>query len=247
LAYPYYLQVLEGNQRAYHETALARTAIYEYNTGNYADAIIHYLRLKDEASTPHRIYAAHLGLMRCHFLLENWANSLESAKVVYDNNLSEQSEKLEAQFCIGVSSARLEQYEEAIDPLNYVISKTSTVIASQAKYTLAEIDFKKGAYKASETHIRELLKMKPSYDYWIAKGLILQTRNLIQLEDLFQAEHTLNSVIRNYTNETDGIVDEANELMQEILQLKDKPKEIEDSGDYIIEMGDGIEEGGSNE
>ncbi len=246
-AYKYYLQVLDGNQRAYHETALARTANFEYNTGNYADAILHYSLLKDEASTPHRIYSAHLGLMRCHFLLENWANSLESAEVVYANGLAEQSEKLEAQFCRGISYARMGQYNEAIEPLKYVISKTSTVIGAQSKYTIAEISYLKGDYKSSETHVRELLKMKPGYDFWIAKALILQTRNLIMMEDLFQAEHTLNSVIRNYTNTTDGILDEANELMQELLQLKDKPKEVEEQGDYIIEMEEDTQEGGSND
>ncbi|GAA0873916.1 tetratricopeptide repeat protein [Wandonia haliotis] len=246
-AYTYYLRVLEGDQRAYHETALARAAVYEYNTGNYADAILHYSRLKEEASTPQRIYAAHLGLMRCHFYLENWANSYEAAKVVFENGLAEQSEKLEAQFSKGVSLARLERYDEALEPLNYVISKTSTVLAAQSKYTLAEIYYHKGEYKTSENHIRELLKMKPAYDYWIAKALILQTRNLIQVEDLFQAEHTLNSVINNYTNQTDGILDEANELMQELMQLKDKPKDLEEKGDYIIEMEENAQEGGQNE
>ena len=126
-------------------------------------------------------------------------------------------------------------------------TQTSTVISTQSKYTLAEIAYKKREYKQSETHVRELLKMKPSYGYWVAKALILQTRNLIQLEDLFQAEHTLNSVIRNYADQTDGILDEANELMQELMQLKDKPKSIEERGDYIIDMNEELQEGGSND
>lgn len=246
-AYPYYLQVLQGNQRGYFETALARTAIYEYNTGNYADAVMHYERLVEEASSPHRIYTAHLGLMRCHFLLENWANSLQSANHVYGNGLAEQSEKLEAQFCRGISLRKLNRLDEAFNPLEYVVKQTSTVIAAQSKFTIAEIYYLKGEYKTSEVHIRELLKMKPSYDYWLAKGLILQTRNLIKMEDFFQAEHTLNSVIRNYVNQTDGVLNEANELMQELQQLKDKPKSLEESGDRIIEMNEDTKKGGLND
>jgi tetratricopeptide (TPR) repeat protein len=127
------------------------------------------------------------------------------------------------------------------------VKQTSTVIAAQSKFTIAEIYYLKGEYKTSEVHIRELLKMKPSYDYWLAKGLILQTRNLIKMEDFFQAEHTLNSVIRNYVNQTDGVLNEANELMQELQQLKDKPKSLEESGDRIIEMNEDTKKGGLND
>jgi tetratricopeptide (TPR) repeat protein len=246
-AYPYYLQVINGNNVSYLETALARVSAYEYNTGSYLDASKHYAQLKNVATLPRRIYAAQLGLMRCHFLLENWNNSLEAAEYVFKSNLAEQSEKLEAQFCIGMSLKNTEKYDDAIEPLTNVISTTSTVLAAQAKYGIAEIFFLKKEYKMSETHIRELLKMKPSYDFWVAKALILQTRNLIQLNDLFQAEHTLNSVIRNYTNETDGILTEAKELMQELLQLKDVPKNINEPAEKIIELNENTEKGEQND
>ena len=68
--------------------------------------------------------------------------------------------------------------------------------------------------------------MKPSYNYWVAKGLILQTRNLIVKNDLVQAEYTLTSVKENYADPDDGILDEANELWDELMQLKNTPKNL---------------------
>ena len=71
-----------------------------------------------------------------------------------------------------------------------------------------------------------LTKMKPSYNYWVAKGLILQSKILIIKDDLFQAEETLNSIIDYYKVKDDGIVDEATAALNELMQLKNKEKEI---------------------
>jgi hypothetical protein len=73
----------------------------------------------------------------------------------------------------------------------------------------------------------------------VAKGLILQSRILIIQNDLFQAEQTLKSVIDHYPDEEDGILSEANELYDELMQLKNKPKAVEQPGETIIEVNEG--------
>jgi predicted Zn-dependent protease len=91
----------------------------------------------------------------------------------------------------------------------------------------------------ADAEIRALLKMKPAYNYWIAKGLILQTRVLIGKDDLFQAEQTLKSVIDNYPDKEDGILSEANELWDELMQLKNPPKAVEKEQETVIEVKEG--------
>jgi hypothetical protein len=81
--------------------------------------------------------------------------------------------------------------------------------------------------------------MKPTYNYWVAKGLILQTRVLITKDDLFQAEQTLRSVIDHYSNKDDGIILEAEELFNELMQLKSKPKAIDQEGETVIDVNEG--------
>ena len=62
--------------------------------------------------------------------------------------------------------------------------------------------------------------MKPSYNYWVAKALILQARIFILNNDLFQAEQTLKSVLEFYPDKDDGVLAEANNLFEELMQLK---------------------------
>ena len=78
-------------------------------------------------------------------------------------------------------------FEEAQVSLEWLVKNTTTAIGSEAKYTLATINFKQENYGQADIEIKSLLKMKPAYNYWVAKGLILQARIMIINEDLFQA------------------------------------------------------------
>ena len=83
------------------------------------------------------------------------------------------------------------------------------------------------------------MKNNASYDYWVAKALILQAKNSMGIEDYVQAEYTLNSVLNGYNIQDDGIIDEANEVMQILMGLKNKEKDLEDDSDNIIEINEG--------
>ncbi|MBU0488275.1 MAG: hypothetical protein KKA07_13335, partial [Bacteroidetes bacterium] len=69
---------------------------------------------------------------------------------------------------------------------------------AEARYEVAMIYFRQGLYKETEKIIFELINQIPSYDYWVAKGFILLSDNYLALGDVFQAKHTLRSIIGNY-------------------------------------------------
>jgi len=55
-----------------------------------------------------------------------------------------------------------------------------------------------------------------SYDYWVAKGFIVMAQAYEGKGDKFQAKSTLESVIDNYENTEDGILNEAKQLLEKI-------------------------------
>ena len=110
-------------------------------------------------------------------------------------------------------------------------------MGSEAQYTLAQIHFNQENLSDAKSEIDQLLKMKPSYDFWIAKGLILKSRILIKEGDLFQSEQNLKAVIEHYPNTEDGILEEANTLWEEIMLIKNTPiEEQEDDNETKIEI-----------
>lgn len=231
-----YKITLEEPNDGFTETAAQRASKFLYNGYEYEQALKYYIRLEQVAKSPGSIQAAEIGLMRCHYILENYANATEYAMKVLNNKQITNTIKLEAQFANGISLAKTDRFTEALPYLEYVVKNATNAFAAESKYMIAEGYYKRSDLTKCETEIRTLLKMKPAYDYWIAKALILQTRVLIQKNDLFQAEQTINSVIKNYPEPDDGIQTEASELYDEIMQLKNKPKKVEESSGTIIEV-----------
>lgn len=233
-----YRTLLEKPNTEFTELAALRVSRYAYNKKDYAEALKYYSQLEKVTSHPETIYNTRVGLMRCEFLLENWDEAILYANKVLSNSLVLSNIRIEAEYSRGISYFRSNQYEQAKAPLEWLTKNTSNQIASESRYYLAEMNYTQKNYNAAEADIRTLLKMKPSYDFWIAKGLILQTRVLLAKPDLFQAEHTLKSVIDNYKVKDDNILLEANQLWDELMQIKNMPKSTIDKNTNVIEINE---------
>lgn len=234
---PYYEKTLLTDNNSYTELAATRVAKYYYNNKKYIEAIPNYAKVEAVSGNPEVLFNAKLGLMRCSFLTSDYSAASAYGLQVLSNSQFNKDYKLEAEYATGMSNAKLDMYNDAIPHLEYVAKNTPTVIGSESKFTIAEIQYKQDKLTESAATISALLKMKPSYDYWVAKGLILQSRILIKQDNLFQAEQTLKSVLDHYPRTDDGIKLEASELYDELLQLKSKPKNgILPSGTTVIEV-----------
>ena len=126
---------------------------------------------------------------------------------------------------------------DAISSLIWISKNTTSVLAAEARYTLAAIFFQQSDNGKAEIEINSILKMKPSYDYWVAKALILQSKIQISKEDYVQAEQNIKSIIDFYPkNLNDDILIEAHELYNEIIQLQNPSKDIENAPEKTIEI-----------
>ena len=177
--------------------------------------------------------------MRSHFLVGNWASAAQYGdKVLKEDGLNKDI-KLEANYAKGMANYNLRSYDAAKVSLVWVFKSTTTVKAAEARYTLADIFYMQDFLDNAMDEITALLKQKPAYNFWIAKGLVLKTRILIKQDDLFQAEQNLKSVIEHYPIQDDGILDEANQLWDELMQLKSQPKQgLIPEVDPIIEINE---------
>jgi hypothetical protein len=59
------------------------------------------------------------------------------------------------------------------------------------------------------------------------------------MDDYVQAEFTINSVLKGYVIEDDGIIDEANLVMDVITEYKNREKDLGPDVDNTIEIGNG--------
>jgi tetratricopeptide (TPR) repeat protein len=207
----------------YAEYAASKTAAYYYIVKNYNKALTYYQRLEKSASKPTSTFDAKLGIMRCAFMENNYQLAKENAKFVMENAALTPQIRVEAEYATGLSNYHLKQFDAAKPSLDWLVQNTTTAMGSEAKYLLADIYYSQQMLDETETEVKALLKMKPSYNYWVAKGLLLQTHVHISREDYFQAEQTLKSVIDFYPDQQDGVLAEASDLWDELMQLKSPP------------------------
>jgi TolA-binding protein len=222
----------------YAEYAAAKTAAHYYMKKNYETALQYYQKLEGVAAKPTSTFDAKLGIMRCAFMVANYNLAKENARFVLDNAALTPQLRVEAEYATGLSNYHLKQYELAQPSLEWLVKNTTTSMGSEAKYLLADIYFGQQMYDEAEAEIKALLKMKPSYNYWVAKGLLLQTRVHISREDLFQAEQTLKSVMDFYPDQQDGVLAEASDLWDELMQLKNPPANEEPQPEMKIEINE---------
>lgn len=228
---------LSGPTSVYFESASYRVSNYFYEKKEYENACKYYETLEQIAAKPSNILAAKIGLMRSNFLLKNYAKAKEYANKIKEEPGLTQPMRIEAEYAFGMSCVLSEDFISAIPSLEWLIKNTNSAKASEAKYYLAYIEYQNKNYDNSVSLIKELLKLKPSYNYWVAKGLILQTRIMVVKQEYLEAEQTIQSVIDFYpSKETDGILEEANELNSEIQQLQNPEKSIEEEPKKIIEI-----------
>ncbi len=237
-----YRGILEGVNNGYTELMASRVAHYLYTEENFEEVIEYYKTLEQVSSTPSVIFNAKIGLMRSYFLTENWGNSALYADKVLENKELNGDLKLEANYAKGMANYYVKNYDAAKVALVWVFENTTTVKAAEARYTLADIFYQQDYLDHANDEVKAILKQKPAYNFWIAKGLILRTKVLIKQDDLFEAEQNLKSVMDHYPVQDDGILDEANQLWDELMQLKNQPKEIEPEEENIIEINDQNEE-----
>ena len=219
-AVKYFELFLKTPNNVYSELAAARTAGFYYSKQDYKTALNFYEKLDQLASKPSGALNAKIGLMRCSFLSEDYLKASIYAKMILETSGISTQQKIEGEYANAISNYNLSNYEEAKKSLEWLVKNTTTAMGSEAKYTIAEIFFKQSQYEQADIEIKSLLKMKPAYNYWVAKGLILQTRIFIINNDLFQAEQALKSVMDFYPDQNDGVVSNANELWAELMQLK---------------------------
>ena len=161
------------------------------------------------------------------------------AALVLEATELDDTQQAEANYAYGISAFRQEQYEEALIPLKWLVDNTTTFMGSEAKYTMAYIHYIQDDLNTAGIEIQELLKMKPSYDYWIAKSLILKSKIFIKQKDYVQAEQNLKSVKEHYPIKDDGIIEEANLLWQDIILLKEaEENKEEESPETKIEINE---------
>ena len=215
----HYEKLITEPKNEYTEQALSRLCqIYLRNT-NYEKAIPVLLKLESNSDFPQNISYSQANLMKSYYNFKDYANAGIYADKVLQNPKSEDKIKSDALIIIARSAIKTNNNVVAKESYEKLQKIAKGELAAEALYYDAY--FKNVALKFEDSNktIQKLSKDFASYKYFGAKGLVLMAKNFFGLKDSFQATYILESVIKNFSNFDDIVLDAKTQL--EIIKTEE--------------------------
>jgi TolA-binding protein len=232
-----YETIIAQPDNYFTEVSLSKAAGLQYNNKNYQQALLYFERFARISDSGTNLPDAQTGIMRCQFQLANYQASRDAANLVLGSEKVSDILRRETNYILALSYYNTGEKDKAFPILNKLSSETNSEEGAESKYLVAEILYEKQKLKESEKEIMDFIDKNSPHQFWLAKSFILLSDIYMKNGDEFQAKHTLKSIIENYPEPNDGILDftrkklqeiEANEASQTINQSK--PLEIDISG-----------------
>ncbi|MFI5159670.1 MAG: tetratricopeptide repeat protein [Sphingobacteriales bacterium] len=193
-----YNVILNDWTSAYTEKSLISMAKLFIAQKRYNDAIVYLKKLETTSEYKEDYSFALNNLLLCYSQMKSSDDVIKYVNLVRDYEKSSQQDKFKTGLYAGKAYLQKGDTTSAIKEFGYTVANTKTIDAAEAKYNIANIEYMRGRYKASQKTCFDLVKELPNYDYWVAKTFILLSDNYIALKDDFQAKATLQSIIENY-------------------------------------------------
>lgn len=182
----------------YTEECLVMAATISYNNKDYSQALTHYRDLEQTAVSKNNMLEAQIGLMRCNYLLNEFADAKMYADKVIANAGTPEDIRYTALLWRGRILHVNGSYDEAIADLKEVVKRGGNA-GAESKYLIASCFYSKEEYKSAETEIFQLIEKFSAFDEWKYKGFLLLIDVYIALKDYFQARATIDAILENVT------------------------------------------------
>ena len=212
----HYEYVATQPDNIFSEPAVAKTAELTINAKDYRKALGYFQRLENLSTNPYNNLKAYSGLMKCNFELENFSDAINAAEKVQKHEKASNQLIREAGYILAKSNYNLENEDLALAGFRELATETKSAQGAEAKYIVSELLFRKGQLKQSEDEIMDFISMGTPHQFWLGKSFILLSVIYQAQGDDFQAKYTLKSVVENYGNNSDGIIEEASEKLATI-------------------------------
>ncbi|MBE9509738.1 MAG: tetratricopeptide repeat protein, partial [Bacteroidetes bacterium] len=202
-----YKYLIESPVNTFTIKALKSASSITFEKKDFTGAIEYYTLLEDMADNENDELDAITGQMRCYYLLQDYKNTIQTAEKVVTSGIVSEEIAREALFRKGVSYYTLGDLENARNNFEQISTEIKSELGAESKYFVAEISFMLGEYEKAEKEVFEFIDQNSPHAYWMAKIFLLLADISVKKNDIFQARHTLISLLDYYTVEDDGILE----------------------------------------
>jgi len=234
-ALEHYNQVIDRSRNTFSEQALSGAARINMEQDNYAAALEQLEQLEKIAEVQRNLVFSRVGQMNAAFRTDRFDYAFEMADKVLHTDKVNDREKRDAHYVRAKVFFRREQYDKAMDAFKIIADEVNSTQGAEAKYRIAQIYYKQEEYKVAENEIFDFVEQNSSQEYWKARSFILLAEVYEAMGDLFQARHTLKSILDNYepAGEDDQVLQTAREKYETLMEKEEEQIKSDTTKDQI--------------
>ncbi|MBS3806513.1 MAG: tetratricopeptide repeat protein [Bacteroidales bacterium] len=236
-ALEHYNEVIDQRQNSFMEQAWTGASRILMDREAYEKALEHLRPLEKIAEVHRNLIFARVGQMRCCHELKRPDCVLEMAdKVLHTDKINAREER-EAHYMKANALFNKQQFDLSLDEFKTIADEVNSKEGAEAKFRIAQIYYKKEEYKVAENEIFDFVQQNSSQEYWKARSFILLADVYKATGDIFQASHTLKSILENYqpVSEQDDVLSIAGEKYKQIRK-EEEEQARPDTGEQQIKI-----------
>jgi len=205
--------ILSQPNNIFTENSLIRASEIAYQTGDFKKSLVYYERLETVSNNNTNKLLSLAGRLRCHYELKEYdAVSKIGWKIRSMDKIPPELDR-EASYKSAKAYVELNDPAKALPLWRKLSTDSKSLEGAEAKYRLCEYFYTNNKLKEAENEVMDFIEKNTPHQYWLAKSFILLAHVYENQNDLFQATNTLKSIIENYEQKSDGILDEANQYL----------------------------------
>ena len=227
-----YEYVIAQPDNFFTEGALSKAGGLYYNAKNYQQALNSFERSLKISGLGNNALIARTGIMRSQYQLANYQACIEAASLVLASEKVSDIIKREANYLLATSYYKTGNKDKAFPILTKLSTDTNTAEGAESKFLVADILFERQRMKDAEAEIMDFIDKNSPHQFWLAKSFLLLSDIYLKNGDEFQAKNTLKSIVENYPEQNDGILQTTRQKLQviednEAIQTKNQSKPLE--------------------
>ena len=185
----------------YHEIALRKAGLIQFNKNNHQKAFEYFSKLLEIASNENDRILANNGIMRSGYVLKKYNEVKNSAEFLIRASQTQREVKNDAYLYAGNAALELNDFPAARKHFAVLAEKPINENSTEAAYKIALMEFKQNNLEEAEKAILKIINGKYFGEYWIASAYILYGDWYAAKGKIFQAKNTYQSIIDNYEGE----------------------------------------------
>ncbi len=210
----FYKVLADSINSKYYSRSINRLAQIYLKEKNYSKSLSYYKNLENVSKNNREKIDSYIGSLTIYYHMKNYDSvQFYSAQI---NNFDKISFNNRNKINLLSAKSYLESgnISSGIDRLLSTINLVKDESAAEANYILAKIFFEQSQKNQALESLYSLNENFSNYEYWVGKSYILIANIFISMDENFQANATLESLIEN--SDIQEIKDEAEELKNKI-------------------------------